>query len=67
MLMQQVRQQYGLKGIAISGYGMERDIQLSHEAGFADHLTKPVDFEKLREAIARVAASDNNWAMAGPG
>jgi signal transduction histidine kinase/ActR/RegA family two-component response regulator len=59
-LMQTVARQYGLKGIAISGYGMERDIQLSHEAGFADHLTKPVDFQKLREAIARVAGGERD-------
>jgi PAS domain S-box-containing protein len=46
--------QAGVKGIAVSGYGMERDILMSRAAGFAEHLIKPVDLGKLEEAIARV-------------
>jgi signal transduction histidine kinase len=45
-----------LRGIALTGYGMSEDIQLSHEAGFAEHLVKPVDLKKLEEAMARVLA-----------
>ena len=43
-----------LPGIALSGYGTEQDIQRSHEAGFAIHLTKPIGPERLVEAIAAV-------------
>ena len=43
-----------LKGIAISGYGMDDDIRRSKEAGFSEHLVKPLDIEKLEEAIRRV-------------
>ena len=40
--------------IAISGFGAPDDIQMSLEAGFARHLTKPVETRRLEEAIARV-------------
>jgi CheY-like chemotaxis protein len=37
--------------IAISGYGRDHDRQLSREAGFDDHLVKPVDLEKLNALL----------------
>ena len=40
-----------IRGIAISGYGMDADIQASRDAGFAVHLVKPVSISALREAI----------------
>jgi CheY-like chemotaxis protein len=52
--MQKVRQQYGLPGIAISGYGMESDVTKSREAGFVDHLVKPVDLSQLHSIIQRI-------------
>ncbi len=55
-LMRQVRQRHPLKGIALSGYGMEEDVAKSREAGFAAHLTKPVDFQRLVAAIQQVAS-----------
>jgi PAS domain S-box-containing protein len=53
-LMRQLRATYGLKGIALSGYGMEEDVRRSREAGFVEHLTKPVNFPALREKIEHV-------------
>lgn len=41
--------------VALSGYGMPGDINASLEAGFVEHLTKPVDFSVLQAAIARFA------------
>jgi CheY-like chemotaxis protein len=55
-LMRQLRERYQLKGIALSGYGMEDDMRRSREAGFDAHVTKPVDFDSLAAAIADVAA-----------
>ena len=52
-LMKEVRETKHLKGIALSGYGMEEDIQRSLEAGFAAHLTKPINIEALDQAIER--------------
>jgi CheY-like chemotaxis protein len=38
--------------IALTGYGMESDARRAMEAGFDRHLTKPVDLQRLAEAIA---------------
>ncbi len=40
-----------LPGIAMSGFGTEEDLRFSREAGFADHLTKPIDLNRLDAAI----------------
>ncbi|MDB5033898.1 MAG: sensor hybrid histidine kinase [Chlorobi bacterium] len=40
-----------VRAIALSGYGMEEDIRRSREAGFSNHLTKPVSVRKLQDAI----------------
>jgi CheY-like chemotaxis protein len=50
-LMEQLRDNHQLTGIALSGYGMESDLRRSKEAGFAAHLVKPVNFEELRRAL----------------
>ncbi len=54
-LMRELAQAYGLRGIALSGYGMEEDVRRSHEAGFLCHLTKPVDLQTLKAAIQQAA------------
>jgi CheY-like chemotaxis protein len=41
----------GLRGIALSGFGSEHDISKARAAGFSEHLTKPINFDKLDEAI----------------
>jgi PAS domain S-box-containing protein len=46
-----------LPGIAISGFGSEEDVQQSAGAGFAEHLTKPIDLNRLESAIRRVTSS----------
>jgi signal transduction histidine kinase/CheY-like chemotaxis protein len=50
-VMRALRSRYALKGIAVSGFGMDEDILRSAESGFAKHLTKPVDLERLQAAI----------------
>ncbi len=45
------------KGIALSGYGLEEDVRRTLEAGFDVHLTKPVHFSSLTEAIQTLLAS----------
>jgi signal transduction histidine kinase len=56
-LMQSLREQYGLKGIALTGYGMEEDIVKSGKAGFFTHLTKPIRTKVLDAALERVLAT----------
>jgi CheY-like chemotaxis protein len=41
--------------VALTGYGQERDFRRSREAGFDEHLVKPVDFEKLEGVLQRRA------------
>ncbi|HZF11219.1 MAG TPA: ATP-binding protein [Thermoanaerobaculia bacterium] len=53
-LMRELSRRHGLRGIALSGYGMEEDIENSHAAGFSLHLTKPIKFQDLIAAIERV-------------
>ncbi|MCA1658164.1 MAG: response regulator, partial [Verrucomicrobiaceae bacterium] len=50
-LMGKLRSQHRLRGIALSGYGMDEDLRRSQEAGFAAHLTKPIDFAQLERAL----------------
>ena len=52
-LMTHLRDHYGLSGIAVTGYGMEDDLRRSREAGFIDHLVKPITFARLEGAIDR--------------
>ena len=53
-LMALLRARYQLRGIAVSGYGMDEDIRRSEAAGFAAHLTKPVEYPELHEALQHV-------------
>ncbi len=46
-----------LPAIALSGYGQEADLQQSRDAGFLEHLVKPVSIPRLEEAIARTVGS----------
>lgn len=56
-LMTELRRRRPVRGIAMSGYGMESDMQKSRDAGFAEHLVKPVNFAQLQGAIRRVTAN----------
>jgi signal transduction histidine kinase len=58
-LMPELKSRYGLKGIAVSGYGMEEDLNKSRLAGFSAHLVKPVDFRQLEAALLKVLAEEN--------
>jgi len=54
-LMRELRSGYNLPGIALTGYGMEEDVRRTLEAGFIQHLVKPIDFETLRQALGAFA------------
>jgi PAS domain S-box-containing protein len=40
--------------VAATGWGQASDKQLARDAGFDEHLTKPVDFDKLHSILARI-------------
>jgi CheY-like chemotaxis protein len=37
--------------VALTGYGQDEDRRRALEAGFDEHLVKPIDFERLKELI----------------
>ena len=57
-VMREVRERYAGRAIALTGYGMESDVAASREAGFTEHLTKPVDLAALEAAIRKVAGDE---------
>jgi PAS domain S-box-containing protein len=61
-LMTALRDAQGMKGIALSGFGTDEDVAASTAAGFAAHLTKPVDWERLRAEIERLIPTQNSTA-----
>jgi PAS domain S-box-containing protein len=57
-LMRELRAAGHTPGIAMSGFGTEEDLALSRDAGFFDHLTKPIDLNRLTTAIHSATAGD---------
>ena len=55
-LIVQLRAIANIPGIAISGFGNNGDIERSLQAGFAEHLIKPIKLDKLEDAIERAVA-----------
>jgi CheY-like chemotaxis protein len=53
-LMQQLKNEFNLKGIGLSGYGMEEDIAKGQSAGFVQYLTKPIHFAELKQIISEL-------------
>jgi signal transduction histidine kinase/CheY-like chemotaxis protein len=57
-LMNELSTTKGLRGIALSGFGMENDVSRARAAGFSEHLTKPINFDRLDEAIQMLLAEE---------
>jgi CheY-like chemotaxis protein len=55
-LMKELSTTRSLRGIALSGFGMENDVSRARAAGFSEHLTKPINFDRLDEAIRMLLA-----------
>lgn len=51
-LMKHLKETHQLQGFAVSGYGTETDKARSEQSGFIGHLTKPVEWEPLQQALA---------------
>jgi PAS domain S-box-containing protein len=52
--LRQYPQLKSVKLVAMTGYGLQSDLQLAKEAGFDEHLVKPVDFLKVGELLTRL-------------
>ena len=57
-LMRILSKKYQLRGIALSGFGMEADHAQSLAAGFSHHLTKPINMTTLRSTLAEMLAEE---------
>jgi PAS domain S-box-containing protein len=57
-LMRAIRERHGIPGVALSGYGMEEDVRRGREAGFVDHVVKPVNLQQLESVLARVTGRE---------
>ena len=55
-VMRAAKARQSLVGIALSGFGMEEDVQRSLDAGFDHHLTKPIDFQELERFVGAMAS-----------
>jgi PAS domain S-box-containing protein len=65
-LMRELGGRGGLRGIAMSGFGTEEDMQFSRAAGFLEHLIKPIETHRLDDAIRRAGESDDNELLWSP-
>jgi CheY-like chemotaxis protein len=55
-LMRDLRAMYPVRGIAMTAFGEAHMAEACFEAGFSRHITKPVAFSELLEAIQEVSA-----------
>ncbi len=55
-VMRHVKSKSAIRAIALTGFGMDEDVQRSIEAGFDLHLTKPVNLDVLEATIQRLTA-----------
>ncbi len=58
-LMHHLRATYGLRGIALTGYGASDDLRRSEDAGFVAHLVKPVNIHELRRVLRSLSATNS--------
>jgi CheY-like chemotaxis protein len=50
------RELESIRLVALSGYGQSEDLRRARQAGFDDHLVKPVDFATLERCLSSVTA-----------
>jgi CheY-like chemotaxis protein len=55
--MRHLKQRKRLQGIALSGFGMQEDVRKSRDAGFTEHLIKPVNVEDFQSVVKRIMAA----------
>lgn len=52
-LIRNLRDTHGIVGVALTGYGMDEDVARSSEAGFVEHLTKPINVAVLDRTLLK--------------
>jgi PAS domain S-box-containing protein len=54
-LLEKVQKTATVRAVALTGFGMEEDVEKSLKAGFVAHLTKPVNFQRLETILHQIA------------
>ena len=54
-LMKELKSRYGMRGIAMSGFGRDEDLAKSKQAGFDIHLVKPISLDRLEQTLRQLA------------
>jgi len=52
--IEKIRETHQTPAIALTGFGMQQDVERAERAGFDAHLTKPVNLQKLEATIWRL-------------
>lgn len=55
-IMRNLRDRLHIQGVAVSGFGQAEDLRRSREAGFVEHLVKPVNFQMLESVVNRLSS-----------
>jgi CheY-like chemotaxis protein len=55
--IREVADREDLRALALTGYGRSHDIERAQAEGFADHLTKPIDINRLLSTVQRLTRS----------
>ena len=56
-LMEELTAEGPVRGVAMSGFNTEADVERSRTVGFLDHLAKPLRPERLSAALRRAAGT----------
>jgi DNA-binding response OmpR family regulator len=57
-ILRRIQKLYPIRGIVLSGCGLPSDVQASLGAGYARHITKPVEFATLLTHVREVLAGE---------
>lgn len=57
-VVREMKRRHAIKAIAVSGFGQPEDLSRSREAGFVDHLVKPLNFQKLETLLTQLSSTN---------
>ena len=56
-LLTKLHARHPVRAVAMSGYGMETDLVKTREAGFNEHLIKPVAMDRLKQILQQFGSA----------
>jgi two-component system CheB/CheR fusion protein len=62
--LRKLPQMADVPAVALTGYGRTVDIERAHAEGFAEHLTKPIDIDRLLVIVRRLTLENGGPAPA---